>query len=218
LLNVLDDVNRAIYRGRASRILGGSQEVMMTPLLAWVLAACEALAPGRSHEQLAGAIASRVESEAPLFKADEDKKKTASFLVAIAFRESSLKWDVTGDMHAGKPTSFCAYQIHLPYGAKTPEGWTGQDLIEDPNKCVTTAMRMLRESFRSCPAHPLAWYAEGPRGCESERAQRISRDRMAIAQRLVREIPQPEDEEQKAKRRAEQVQPAAPRPRRFCAP
>lgn len=190
----------------------------MTPLLAWVLAACQALAPGRSHERLAEAIATRVESEAPLFKDDEDKKKTASFLVAIAFRESSLKADATGDMVAGHPTSFCAYQIHLPAGAKTAEGWTGKDLIEDPKKCVTTAMNMLRQSFRSCPAHPLAWYAEGPRGCKSERAQRISRDRLAIAQRLVREIPQPEDEQEKAQKRAAASQPAAPRPRRFCAP
>lgn len=192
----------------------------MTPLLAWVLAATQALAPGRSHERLAEAIASRVESEAPLFKDDEDKKKTASFLVAIAFRESSLKADVTGDMVAGRPTSFCAYQIHLPFGAKTAEGWTGQQLIDDPHKCVTTAMNMLRQSFRSCPAHPLAWYAEGPRGCQSERAQRISRDRLAIAQRLVKEIPQPEDEDEKARQRAdrEATQLAAPRPRRFCAP
>lgn len=192
----------------------------MTPLLAWVLAACQALAPGRSHERLAEAIASRVESEAPLFKEDEDKKKTASFLIAIAFRESSLKADVTGDKVAGTPTSFCAYQIHLPFGAKTAEGWTGKELIDDPHKCVTTAMNMLRQSFRACPAYPLAWYAEGPRGCQSERAQRISRDRLSIAQRLVKEIPQPEDEDEKARQRAEHEasQPAAPRPRRFCAP
>ena len=42
--------------------------------------------------------------------------------------------------------------------------------------------------MKMCPAHPLAFYAAGPAGCESARAQRISRDRIAIAQRLVRDV------------------------------
>ena len=160
----------------------------MTPLLSWVLAASAVLAPNRSHDRLAEAITRQVEAEAPLYKDDEDRKKTAAFLVAIAFRESSLRADAVGDMHAGKPTSFCAFQIHLPFGAKTADGWTGQDLLDDSNKCVSTALRMLRASMKMCPAHPLAFYASGPGGCESVRAQRISRDRVAIAQRLVRDV------------------------------
>jgi len=160
----------------------------MSTLLAWVLAASTTLAPSRTHDTLAGAIASRVEVENPLFKGDADRLKTASLLVAMAFRESSLKHDAVGDMRRGKPTSFCAFQIHLPAGSKTNEGWTGDDLIEDPDKCVTVALRMLRDSMRVCPAHPIAFYAEGPAGCTSTRAQAISRDRLAIAQRLVRDV------------------------------
>src|SRR3954470_3730483 len=112
----------------------------MSILLAWVMAASSLLAPARQHDQLASAIATRAEAEVPLFKGDEDRHKTSAFLVAIAFRESSLRADAVGDHVAGKPTSFCAFQIHLPIGAKTEEGWTGTDLTEDPEKCVTIAM------------------------------------------------------------------------------
>ena len=160
----------------------------MTALFAWVVAASTLLAPARQHEPLAEAIAQNAEAEAPLFKGDDDRHRTTALLVAIAFRESSLIPTAVGDHVAGKPTSFCAFQLHLPWGAKTAEGWTGADLIEDPHKCVAAAMHLLRASMRACPSSPLAWYAEGPAGCESARAQRISRDRLAIAQRLVRDV------------------------------
>lgn len=160
----------------------------MSPLHAWVLAASTTLAPGRPVEPLAEAIATRVEAEDPLFRGDEDRRRTASFLVAIAFRESSLRHDAVGDFRKGKPTSYCAFQVHT-WDGKTQEGWTGPELAKDPDKCVTVAMRMLRASVKACPAHPLASYAEGPKGCASPRGQRISRDRLAIAQRLVKSVP-----------------------------
>ncbi len=160
----------------------------MSILLAWVTAASTLLAPAHPNDQLAEAIAARAESEAPLFKGDDDRRKTSAFLIAIAFRESSLQANAVGDHVAGKPTSFCAFQIHLPFAARTSEGWTGSDLAEDPEKCVTIALRMIRQSMQMCPAHPLAFYASGPSGCENVRAQRISRDRLAIAQRLLRDV------------------------------
>jgi hypothetical protein len=107
-------------------------EVEVSVLLTWVLAASSFLAPACQQDQLADAIASRAEVEAPLFKGDEDRRKTSALLVAIAFRESSLRADAVGDHVAGKPTSFCAFQIHLPFGANTAEGWGGMDLVEDP--------------------------------------------------------------------------------------
>jgi hypothetical protein len=160
----------------------------MSALLTWVLAASTLLAPQRPHDELAEAITNRVEAESPLFKGDDDRRKTSALLLAIAFRESSLRASATGDSVGGKPTSFCAFQIHLPGGAKTAEGFTGAELAEDPDKCVTTAIHMLRASMQQCPAHPLAYYASGPAGCANERAQRISRDRLAIAQRLIRDV------------------------------
>jgi hypothetical protein len=160
----------------------------MSALFPWVVAASSFLAPTRHHDQLAEAITNRVEAEEPLFKGDADRRKTSALLVAIAFRESSLRADAVGDHVGGKPTSFCAFQVHLPAGRTTAEGWTAAELLEDPDKCVAAAMRMLRISMKVCPSAPLAWYASGPAGCESARAQSISRDRMAIAQRLVRDV------------------------------
>jgi hypothetical protein len=160
----------------------------MSALFTWIVAATTMLSPTRHHDDLAQAIATQVEAEPPLFNGDDDRVRTSALLVAIAFRESSLRADAVGDHVRGKPTSFCAFQLHLPGGAKTAEGWTGAEIAEDPAKCVTAAMRLLRASMRACPSSPLAWYAAGPTGCESVRAQRISRDRMSLAQRLVRDV------------------------------
>lgn len=163
----------------------------MSTLLPWILAASASLAPARPHDDLAGAIAAVVDSETPLFRDDVDRKKTAALLVAVAFRESSLRAAAVGDHVGKKPTSFCAFQINLPWGRKTSEGWTGEELTQDPLKCATTAFHMLRASMKSCSAHPLAWYAAGPLGCTSPRAQRISRDRLALAARLVKTVNEP---------------------------
>lgn len=198
----------------------------MSALFSWVMAASSLLSPQRDHHDLAEAIATRVEAEPPLFKGDDDRIRTAAWLVAIAFRESSLRADAVGDHVGGKPTSFCAFQIHLPGGSKTREGWTGAEIAEDAAKCVTVAMRLLRASMRACPASPLAWYAAGPSGCENVRAQRISRDRMAIAQRLVRDVRRvaaaetpavtPASRQALGPARARSMATVEPRPRPFC--
>ncbi len=44
---------------------------------------------------------------------------------------------------------------------------------------------MLRDSRRMDPKNPIAFYARGPK-YKSEEAQRISRDRMALAALLIR--------------------------------
>ena len=66
-------------------------------LLFFVFAAMNSLAPTRDHVVLATAITRRVESEPPLFKGDDDKRRTASYLVAVAFREGSLTLGITGN-------------------------------------------------------------------------------------------------------------------------
>jgi hypothetical protein len=165
---------------------------MSTTLLTWVLSASATLASGRPYEPIAEAIASRVQSEPPLWREDLDRRKTAALLLAVAFRESSLRADAVGDRVRGQPTSYCAFQIHLPFGAKTAEGWTGPELLQDPDSCVVAALGIIRVSMRMCPEHPLAFYAEGPRGCASRRAQAISKDRVSIAQWLVRSVALPE--------------------------
>ncbi len=159
-------------------------------LVHWLLAAMLHLAPNRDHAPLVEAMNKVITEQAPLFKNDPLKQRTAALLVSINFREGSLRPDIMGDKQNGKFTSFCSMQIHLPFGGKSPEGWTGEDLVADPVKCITVGMRMLRESMRMCPKHPVAFYAEGQgiKTCDSIRAQRISNDRMFLASRLVKEV------------------------------
>ncbi len=142
--------------------------MLIFAVMAWMAT----LAPGRDHAANATAIASVVLAERPLFRDDPDRLRTAALVVAVAFRESSFRNEAkskTGDA--------CLLQVH-----------GRPDLVDDPAKCVRVAMGMLRESMLACPEHPLATYAEGPAGCASPRAQRISRDRMALSARLVREV------------------------------
>ncbi len=141
--------------------------------LEWVLAAMLSLAPGRDHAELAGAIVQAIGEAPPLFRDDDGRRRTAALLVAVAFRESSFRMSAVS-----KTGDHCAFQIH-----GRPE------LADDVDACTRVALAMLRESMRACRAHPLAFYAEGPRGCSSVRAQRISRDRMTLAARLVRVVP-----------------------------
>lgn len=138
-----------------------------------VLAWMHMLAPGRTRYEEAAAIATVVLEEPPLFKRDDDKLRTAAFVTAISFRESSFRNDVSS-----KTNDHCMMQIN-----RRP------DLARDPVECVRVAFAMLRESMRMCPDHPLAFYASGPGACENARAQRISRDRMAIAARLYAASP-----------------------------
>lgn len=148
-------------------------------VLSFVLAGMNLLAPGRDHAELAGAVARVVEAEAPLFKGDDDRRRTAALVVAVAFRESSLRIDAVGD----QGRSFCAFQIHQTSGGT-------RELLTDAGACSRKGFSMLRTSIRVCPDAPVAWYAAGPRGCESDTARRISSDRMHLAARLVRDVPE----------------------------
>jgi hypothetical protein len=165
-------------------------------LESWILAASLHLAPNRDHAPLAAALSRVVVKQGALYKADPDLKRTAALMLALAFREGSLQPGIKGDKQNGKFTSFCTAQIHLPGGAKTAEGWTGDELAEDFEKCFTVEHRMLKTSIKMCPKHPIAFYAEGKdlRTCESTRAQRISNDRIFLAGRLVKEVPWEEED------------------------
>jgi hypothetical protein len=134
-------------------------------VLAWMML----LAPGREHIEAATAIAQVAFEDRPLFVGDESRMRTAALLTAIAFRESSLRNDAVS-----KTNDHCLMQIN-----KRP------DLARDVVACVRVAVTMLHESMRACPDHPIAFYASGPGACTNARAQAISRDRMALARRLL---------------------------------
>ena len=139
---------------------------------ALVLGLMVLLSPKGDHVATARAIARAVEAAPPLFRDDDDRVKTAALVVAVAWRESNFRQDAKSATN-----DHCMMQVHAR-----------PDLADDADACVTTGLEMLRESMRACPAHPVATYAEGPSGCSSARAQRISRDRMALASWLARKV------------------------------
>lgn len=145
-----------------------------------VLAMMTALVPSEApvfrHGELAVAIAEVCVDEGDLYSEDPSHLKTASLLVAVAFRESSLDNRAVGDN--GK--SFCAMQIHSSSGGTAI-------LLEDARLCVRSAHRILKQSIRIDRTHPIAFYARGPR-FRSVEAQRISNDRVAIARSILAEL------------------------------
>ncbi len=144
-------------------------------VLFFLFAALASLAPSRDHHATATALATVILDEAPLFKGDDDRMRTAAFLVAVAYRESSLRNDAVGDHGKAR----CLFQL-----------WAAPaEVLTDPVLCTRLAFPRLRESIRACGAgNELGMFAVGPRGCTSETAKRISRDRMHIARRLAKEI------------------------------
>lgn len=114
-------------------------------------------------------------------------REEQSVLVAVALRESNFAPAAKGDFHGGKPTSFCAFQLHLPNGARTAEGWSGEDVASDVAKCTKAALRQVRSSLKACAGYPkeerLAVYAAGR--CTSEAGRRLSRDRMRLAAKVT---------------------------------
>lgn len=124
--------------------------------------------------------------------ATEDREEQ-NVLVAVALRESNFTPTVKGDFREGKATSFCAFQLHLPGGSRTAEGWSGADVNADVTKCTSVALRRVRQSVAACAHLPkeerLAVYAAGR--CDSEIGRRLSRDRMALSRRVDLARPRP---------------------------
>ncbi len=145
-------------------------------LLFFILEAMRSLAPARDHGAVATAIAQVIDAERPLFADDDSKLRTAAFLVAVAFRESSLRPDAIGDHGRAR----CLFQL-----------WDAPaDVLTDPVLCTTIALGRMRDSMRACgAANLLGLYAAGPKGCSSEHAKRISRDRLHLAGRLGKAAP-----------------------------
>jgi hypothetical protein len=137
---------------------------------------CATLAPTRSHIEMATAITAAALEAPPLFRDDPERIRTAALMVAVAFRESSLRNDAIGD-HG---RALCAFQL-----------WdTPRSVLTDPEQCARIALARLRESIHACGAgNELGIYAAGPRGCVSEHAKRISADRMHIAKKLAKGAP-----------------------------
>ena len=143
---------------------------MTAALTTWLIAAMLILQPNRDHSKLAAATATVIASEAPLFADDDSRIRTASLMVAVAFRESSFR-DVTSATH-----DHGYFQLH-----------DRAALLGHPEAQAREALHRLRDSLAKCSG--LQAYVGGKGGCHDARATRISNDRLALAGRLLAETP-----------------------------
>jgi hypothetical protein len=148
-------------------------DTLIPPLFWLVMKMMTLLAPAPDALYRYGELATAITTEclADAY-AGGDAEVTASLDVAVAFRESSFKRDAVGD--GGH--SVGAFQIY--------DG--DRAMLEDVTLAVRTAHRMIRQSARVDPRHPLAFYARGPRYA-SEEARRLSDDRVKLAAKTLAE-------------------------------
>lgn len=137
------------------------------------------------YAEIASDMATVIEAE---LTGDSSRRQMAATLLAVTYHESG--WHKHVDYGIGKKSkgdngrSWCLAQINLGTGA-TPEGWFGQDLVDDRRKCLTAAVRTIRRSFNVCSHLPLhlrlSSYASG--SCLRGRA--ASERRMYTATRMM---------------------------------
>lgn len=145
------------------------------------------------------------EETKPLFKGKRGREHTAAVVLAVAHMESGFRKDV--DLGAGKlgrgdhGRSWCLLQVQagvtgtVPSGNDVTRAYTGKDLVADRKKCFRAGLEMLRQSLSACKDAPLkdrlAVYASG--SCDKGLAE--SRLRMALAGRITKLLPFPEQVE-----------------------
>ena len=152
----------------------------------WVVGLLVALEPTASwsstYEKTAEAIARVSESE-PLFAAEErGEERTASLLVALAWYESRLK----PNAKSKDGRFYCLYQIGRGHLAEPEKSLT------DPEMCTRAAVQILKRSLAKCssraPNERLAIFMSG----QCDRGGAESRQRMWLANKLLKEHPLPE--------------------------
>ena len=144
--------------------------------------------------------------EKPIFHGSRGRIRTAMVLYAVISYESAFRKDVdTGEGPMAKGDggkSWCLNQVNLgkkngvgntPYRiivniggsykitTNPNEGWSGQDLVDDRQKCFHAALAVLRSSFASCSSLPiekrLDQYASG----HCDQGEEASQRRMGLA-------------------------------------
>lgn len=108
------------------------------------------------YELEAKNLATAIEKTGRLFKSDEDGKKTAALVLAIAKFESGLTKRVgNGTKRGDGGRSWCYMQLNIGSGKVywgTPEmrTWSGVDVVKDTTKCWMAGIEAIRLSMESC--------------------------------------------------------------------
>jgi hypothetical protein len=133
--------------------------------------------------------------EQPLFTGEDAREKTALLMLTISLYESHWRRDVDyGLGRQAKRRYRCLMQIAVPTG-KTPEGWTGRDLVKSRERCFRRALHILQRGRKHCADHGkrafLNHYASG----YCDRGKKAVDKRWRKFDELTRKHPLPRPEE-----------------------
>lgn len=164
-------------------VLSGAAHASVNP--AWVrtlMMKSEPRAPWIDTYQASAEVIAAVSDELPVYAGEEGPEKTAALLVSIGWFESHFRPDAKGDCDQVHPVtrmcvtgsrahSFCMFQIHETNFASLKV--TEAEVQGDLRICTRSALRLVRNSFRTCASKPhenrLDQYTTGGSGCLSPR-------------------------------------------------
>ncbi len=90
--------------------------------------------------------------EPALFGGPQGRAKTALFMLSIASFESGYHRRVdNGEKRGDKGNSSCLMQVWTPCrSCRTPDGWTGDDLVASHERCFRAGLHALAMSLERC--------------------------------------------------------------------
>jgi hypothetical protein len=143
------------------------------------------------YEAIASALAVVTHTEKPIYLGKQARWASAALVLAITRHES--RWDRDVDLGLSRGdngASWCLGQINLgPRGRIN--GWSGQDLVEDRERCLRVTFQLARRSFGMCKrllvAERLAAYASG----SCDRGRKVSRDMVTHGWHLLSRMTRP---------------------------
>jgi hypothetical protein len=193
-------------------------------LAAWMLAIMmTSVPPGKSRQPAAAretaeegkaryaaiaraiALVSLDEDEAPLFAGKNGRAETATLMLAMSRFESTWRRDVDlgiGPRSRGAGGKYwCLMQIAVPKG-KTPEGWTGRDLVKSRDKCFRRALHILQRGKRVCKKHGGTSFVNHYASGQCTRAKKAVKKRVNLMHRWLKKHPLPSDDKKRDERHA----------------
>jgi hypothetical protein len=131
-------------------------------LSAWLLTAMVAFSPPQAQREGEAAALVRYgemaqdfarvaldETESSLFEGEIGRPETALLMAAVASYESGYRSDVDqGTVKGDHGKALCIMQVQV-YG-KTAEGYSREEVMNDRQKCLRTALHRMRQSFTAC--------------------------------------------------------------------
>jgi hypothetical protein len=188
-------------------------------LAAWMLAIMlVTVPPGKSREPkearetekegkaryaaIADALAEVVldADESSLFDGKKGRLKTAALMLAISRYESSWRRDVDLGIgpraRGGGGRYWCLMQIAVPKG-KTPEGWTGEDLVESRDRCFRRALHILQRGKRVCKKHGGTSFVNHYASGHCDGAKKPVKERIDLMNKWLKEHPFPKKKKKK---------------------